>query len=259
MADNEHSSTEGPSGYPTEAFAVRLETPDGSLKGKVSVYTGPTPLAGLVPPLLALTDGLVGLTLARGEKEGRHASCRPGCGWCCHQMIPLAMPEAFFLCDVVAALPADRRRVILSRYDSVVSELETSGLYARIMDRENTDEDYQKIAQEYFYLRLPCPFLEQSHCSIYPMRPAVCRDYHVTTPPEWCADPRSFPVSNLKPQVAVPVVLTRLSADLLGVQVQMIPLALALRWAGDHPDFHRRTWPGKELLAEFLVRFNAPA
>jgi len=259
MADNEHSLTEGPSGYPTEAFAVRLETPDGPLKGRVSVYTGPTPLAGLVPPLLALTDGLVGLTLARGEKEGRRATCRAGCGSCCCQMVPLAIPEAFFLRDVVATLPADRRRVILKRYDCIVSELENNGLYAHIMDPENTDEDYQKIALEYFYLRLPCPFLEQNHCSIYPMRPMACREYHVTTPPEWCADPRSFTVSSLKPRVAIPVVLTRLSAELLGVRAQMIPLALALRWAGDHSDLHRRAWPGKELLAEFLAQFNAPA
>jgi len=257
MADNEHSSKDDHAAHQMAVFPVQLDTPDGPLKGRVSIYTGPTPLAGLVPPLFALTEGLVGLTLSRAKKEGKPATCRSGCSACCCQMVPLTVPEAFFLRDLVATLPPDRRREILKRFDDIAAELGKNGFYSRIMDPENSEDDYQKIALEYVYLRLPCPFLEQDRCSIYPMRPLACREYHVTTPAEWCADPRLHEIKSLKPKVAVPVVLTRLSAHLLELPARMIPLTLALRWAEDHLDLHRRAWPGRVLFEEFLARFNA--
>ena len=36
--------------------------------------------------------------------------------------------------------------------------------------------------------KLPCVFLEQGRCSIYPVRPLVCRAHFVTSPPKLCGE-----------------------------------------------------------------------
>jgi Fe-S-cluster containining protein len=257
MTEKELTSGSEPEDPQMATYTIRLETPDGPRKGRVSVYTGPTPLAGLVPPLLALTEGLVSATIAQAGRMGKTISCRPGCSACCRQMVPLAIPEAFYLSDLIASLPPDRRQMISPRFERIVTELDNNGFYERISNPDNTEDDYQIIAQEYLYLRLPCPFLEQDRCSIYPLRPMACREYHVTSPPEWCADPRSHKIESLKPRVALPVILTRLSGELLDVRPRLVPLSLAVRFASEHAGLHRRTWPGKMLFEEFLARFHA--
>ena len=239
-------------------LTARIETPQGPLKGRVTVYTGPTHLAELVPPLQALTEGLVGLVLSREQREGREISCKAGCGACCRQMIALSVPEAFYLRDLMASLPAESRQVVSQRFEHTTGELKHQALYAQLQEPNYSDEDYLQIAQKYFQLRLPCPFLENESCTIYPARPLACREYLVTTPAAWCADPYSHPVKRPKPAVAVPVVLARLSAELLGLPARLIPLTLALRWAADHPDLHQRTWPGRWLFERLLAHFNSP-
>jgi len=239
-------------------LTARIETSHGPLRGKVTVYTGPTRLAELVPPLQALTEGLVGLVLSREQRAGRQISCKAGCGACCRQMVALSVPEAFYLRDLVASLPAERRQVVSERFAYVVGKLERHGLSTRLQKSDVSDEDYLQITQEYFRLQLPCPFLEKESCTIYPAQPLACREYLVTTPAAWCADPYAHPVKRPKPAVAVPVVLARLSADLFGLPARLIPLTLALRWAADHPDLHQRTWPGRWLFERLLAHFNSP-
>ncbi len=50
----------------------------------------------------------------------------------------------------------------------------------------------RKLAIDYLYERIPCPFLEEERCSIYSIRPLICREYMVTSPPEHCFDPATL-------------------------------------------------------------------
>lgn len=238
-------------------LVAKVETPDGPLKGRVTVYTGPTRLAELIPPLQALTDGLVGLTLNRAQKESQLISCQTGCGACCRLMVALSIPELFYLKDLVASLPPGRQEEVRKRFEHIVAELDSRGLLSQLERPDHTDEDNLRLAREYFQLGLPCPFLENESCTIYPNRPLACREYHVTTPAEWCAEPYSQPIKTLKLPVAVPVVLAHLVADLLGEPARLIPLSLALRWTTDNAAIHQQTWPGPWLFEQFLVRFNS--
>jgi len=238
-------------------LVAKVETQDGPLKGRVTVYSGPTHLAELIPSLQALTDGLVGLTLNRARKEGRQISCKAGCGACCRLMVALSVPELFYLQDLVASLPPERRKAVLQRFEHIVAELEGQGLYSRLQQSDYTDESNLQLAREYFHLGLPCPFLENASCMVYPARPLACREYHVTTPVEWCAVPYSQPIQTLKLPVAMPVALAHLSADLLGVPAKLIPLSLAIRWTAENAAIHQQTWPGPWLFKQFLAQFNS--
>lgn len=47
-----------------------------------------------------------------------------------------------------------------------------------------------------------CTFLKDGECSIYEVRPAACRAYHVASPPDRC-DPVKFPSSHFNVSVVV--------------------------------------------------------
>lgn len=257
-----NKNTETEKGYGDQHQLVQItaqvDTVDGSLKGKVTVYTGPTQLAELVPPLQSLTEGLVNLVLKREQKEGRQISCKAGCGTCCCQMVPLSIPEAFYLRDLVNSLPPEVQRELINRFDYIIDVLKHQGLYTELEKPDIGDDEYLDIAKKYMQLKLPCPFLSNDVCIIHPVRPLACREYNVTTPAEWCSDPFSNPIEKPKFNVAMPVVLARLSADLLEMPVKLIPLTLALRWAKANLEIHRRTWPGKWLFERFLRYSNSP-
>lgn len=259
MADRDTEIEKGYEGqHQLVQITAQVDTPDGSLKGKVTVYTGPTQLAELVPPLQALTEGLVNLTLKRERKEGRQISCKAGCGTCCCQMVPLSIPEVFYLRDLVCSQPPKVQQIITQRFDSIVDILKQQGLYGELEKPDLGDNEHLNIAKRYWQLKLSCPFLSNGTCTIYPVRPLACREYHVTTPAEWCSDPYSHPIEKPKLNVAMPVLLARLSADLLDMPVKLIPLTLALSWAEANIDIHRRTWPGKWLFEKFLAYSNSP-
>lgn len=239
-------------------ISAQVNTLDGSLKGKVTIYTGPTQLAELVPPLQALTEGLVNQVVKREQREGRQITCQAGCGTCCCQMVPLSIPEVFYLRDLVNSLPPEGQQAFIKRFDSIVDVLKHQGLYDELNKPDIGDEEHLNIAKRYFQLKLPCPFLNNGICTIHPVRPLACREYHVTTPAEWCSDPYSYPIKKPKFNVAMPVVLARLSAGLLEMPVKLIPLTLALDWAEKNIEIHKRTWPGKWLFERFLAYSNSP-
>ena len=77
-------------------FEVDLNTPLGPISGRVAVSTGLMGLAELVPQALELTNMLVDRTRKWEEKEGKRISYQVGCGVCCHQMVTIFGPEAFY-------------------------------------------------------------------------------------------------------------------------------------------------------------------
>lgn len=88
--------------------------------------------------------------------------CRAGCGWCCHFKIEATAPEVLAIAAHVAALAPARREAMLARATDNVRA--AAGLsYA----------EHRAINQ-------PCPFLVDSACSVYEVRPALCRNYHST-------------------------------------------------------------------------------
>ena len=93
----------------TEVLAIAFDTPDGPLRARVGVPTGPVSLTDFVPPLQQFTDGVVGLAIRREKRLGYEISCQKGHAVCCKQLVPISGPEAFYLRALISTLPQRRK------------------------------------------------------------------------------------------------------------------------------------------------------
>jgi Fe-S-cluster containining protein len=239
-------------------LSVEFETPFGPVRGRVNIATGPMRLADLVPTALELTDILVDRARRKMECEGGRISCRSGCGVCCSQMVPLSPPEAFYLVDMIVSLDPDRRKEVLGRFDEIVNTLKQNKMIDELMDPVYTDEPVLSIAREYFYLRMACPFLIHESCGIYEHRPVACREYNVTSPPEYCNDPYAYKVEKVPMPLPMSAPLARIAAELTGSMPRLIPLTLAPFWVAGYADLRQGQWPGLELFQRFMAIIGKP-
>ena len=178
---------------PAERFHVSLRTPAGSITTEISVPTGFVPIASIVPLMRSLGEQAQNLEQQRARDGGQSISCRRGCAACCRMLVPLSPPEVFALQASFERLPEDEQNRLQARLDAAKLRLQEAGLWEQLQTISEsslppTDEDLEPLNQLYYALRLPCPFLEEEHCSIYEDRPAACRELLVTSPAEFCED-----------------------------------------------------------------------
>jgi Fe-S-cluster containining protein len=117
----------------------------------------------------------LGVIQALGNSQQRHdarlasapdvgtLACGAGCSWCCYFTVDARAVEVFRILDFVeqSFLPDEKARV-----------------YAEVRANrailEKLDED-ERVTRN-----LKCPFLGAGRCTIYPVRPQSCRNYHAT-------------------------------------------------------------------------------
>lgn len=235
-----------------KVITITIETPDGRLPpAKVGIADLPMRMADLIPPMQQLCNGIVELAIRREMNLGETISCHKGCGVCCCQLVPLSPPEAFFLMDYVQSLPPDRRNRILSRLNGIRKAMEAHGLVERLRTIEDTQE-HQALAYDYFRVGMPCPFLEESSCSLHPYRPFACREYNVISSPELCADPFQKGIKRIRIPKNMTTATARLAAELCHEPPMLIPMTLSLEWAADHEAIGCHTWQGIWLFNRMM-------
>lgn len=106
----------------------------------------------LIPIQLRMDSGLSG--------SSAEVACKKGCSYCCHYRVSITAVEAFAIAEHVASLPSD----------------ESSKFNRRIAENARRIAGMSRI--EHLRTNIPCAFLEDGACSIYPMRPIACRGYH---------------------------------------------------------------------------------
>lgn len=91
-------------------------------------------------------------------------ACDKGCSHCCRQFDVVALPvEVFEIhAHVFRHFKPEQLRRTIQRVTSYVAKRKGVSPETRLAMRE------------------ACPFLEEDSCSIYPVRPSVCRNYHAT-------------------------------------------------------------------------------
>lgn len=240
-----------------EQLDLSIRTPAGPVAATVELPDGLIPVSRIVPLLRQLGEQAQALEQQRATASGAAISCTRGCAACCRMLIPVSPPEAFALSAMVAALPDERRQAIERRLADTHAKLEKAGLLAGLSNlaetnRPVTDEEAEPLNRAYYALKLPCPFLENEECSIYADRPAACRELLVTSPAEWCQDMANKPVRALPVPLRMGTILGLLWADLTGSAPRLIPLPLALDWAGRHAADHRPAWAARALLEKAL-------
>jgi Fe-S-cluster containining protein len=233
-------------------FEVKLATSLGSIQGRVTIYTGPMGLVDLVPTAYELTNILVHRSVKREEEAGRLISCRSQCGVCCRQMVPLSPPEAFYLADLIDSLDSDLRKELFRQFDAITGQLRYHDMINELLSPEYSDDPALAIARQYFQFQLDCPFLVDQSCSIYPHRPVACREYNVSSPAAWCADPYAHDIAKVPMPLPLSAPLARLTARLNGCKPRLIPLTLVPLWVAEHDDLRQKKWPGLQLFQEFM-------
>lgn len=233
-------------------ITIDIETPDGRLPtAKVKIPDVPMRLANLVPPMQQLCNGIVDLAIKREIALGETISCKKGCGICCCQLVPLSVPEAFFLYGYIKSLPEERRNVIEAKFNAIRNAMESAGIIDRLLKIEDTKE-HKVLAYDYFKLGMPCPFLEDNSCSIHPIRPFACREYNVVSPAELCVDPFNNKIMRIKISRNMTTATARLSADLCGVPPTLIPMTLLIEWVEQNKSIGQLTWSGVWLFEKML-------
>lgn len=120
---------------------------------------------------LAAGGPLLALERSQARHEARLAAapdaptlaCKAGCFWCCYFTVDIRPVEALRIAEYLQNEVADADRA------RIVQEIETnSAAFAQLDDDERARSNTK------------CPFLHLGRCSIYPVRPQTCRNYHAT-------------------------------------------------------------------------------
>jgi Fe-S-cluster containining protein len=230
-----------------------LSSPEWDLTVQVAVPTGPTRLRQLLPLAQSFADAIVQATVQTTEQQGRKISCQPGCGACCRQLVPISETEARHIADVVSALPQARQTIVRERFAKARRQLADTELLEKLECRDQWKEgEGRSLGMQYFRQGIPCPFLEEESCSIYPDRPIACREYLVTSPPEHCAEPATDAVRGVQLPLKVWTALARFDKVLPSAQtIRWVPLILAPDWAAENPE-EADPRPGPELARELF-------
>jgi Fe-S-cluster containining protein len=220
---------------------------------RVTVPAGPSQVSDLLPVARALSDTVVRQTSGLVEEAGEKISCTRGCGACCRNLVAISEVEARRIRSVIENLPEPRRSTVRSRFAEARQRLERAGLLEKLQAADQwTDADYTVLVGTYFQQGIPCPFLEEESCSIYEERPITCREYLVTSPPEYCARLGSEGVRRVRLPLRVFNAVARWQTPPQEHFLERwVPLILAPEWAEAHPD-DPPPRPGPELLRELL-------
>src|SRR6185312_753356 len=235
-----------------------LDIGPSRLDASAVVPAGETNLTQMLPVLQDLSSNIINATVQIAENEGQSISCRAGCGACCRQLVPLSIFEAQVLADWIHTLPAERQSELAARFDAALMQLESSGILPRLDPsvRSQDRTESRALALEYLRLRVPCPFLENESCSIHPIRPVICREYLVTSPPANCVDPTVFPVVGVPQQLKFSHVLANLGAQVDPPSGGWMPLVFLFAWirAGKGDPGKAVTGTGPDLLYGIIQR-----
>ena len=173
------------------------------------------------------------------------------------------------IADVVDNLPRERKKQVLASFEAAVRKLADAHLQEALFSIYRTPADkntVQEINRQYFELSIQCPFLQSGSCSIYAYRPSRCREYSVTSPPEFCADPFDSRIKRLPLTVKMCESFTAAWSAFTGETPLIIPLILALDWIRDNPDMRSlRVAPDRveemaqKILSNACVKANKVA
>lgn len=90
------------------------------------------------------------------KKPGLHFDCKAGCSYCCSLRVAAVPAEIFLIARHLLQLPAKAQNEIIERLK----------IHA---------EAARGVAMEEHFL--PCPMLADGRCTVYAIRPAMCRKY----------------------------------------------------------------------------------
>lgn len=213
-------------------------------------------LADLARAAVPLVDSFARLIEAH---DGVSVSCAKGCGACCRQLVTISLPEAFALADTLAGKPETDRPAFQSRLAQAETRLAVADLDLELDslgDPEFPADEHYELARRYFRLGLPCPFLVDESCSIYTERPALCRQYLVSSPAAHCSDPFRQTVTPINPVPQISESLAGVSAQLLETELEFDAIARSISWTTNRSEDAMRVWNADHIGNLFVMHLE---
>lgn len=230
---------------PTVTANIEFSVDGRNVSLNVQVPAGQVSARRILPLVNRLTDMVVDMAV---EAQDEKVSCSKGCGACCRQLVPISVVEARAIAALVREMDEPRRSQVLARFEEACRRMEAAGLTERLRDfsRIASAEEMMRFGLDYFYLGVPCPFLEEESCSIHAERPVICREFLVTSDASHCADPGPRTIRRIELGARISRALPRLESRKDLPRMPWLPLILALEWATANPEESQR--PGPALL-----------
>lgn len=212
---------------------------------QVDVPAGPVSPRRILPLAHGLTDVVVQASV---DAQSAPVSCAKGCGACCRQLVPVSVVEARAIHARVGEMEEPRRSAVVSRFADACRRTDEAGLGERLRDfsRLPGAAAMNAFGIDYFRLGIPCPFLEDESCSIHRTRPAICREFLVTSDARHCADPQPDTIERIELGARVSRALPSLEGRSDTPGTHWLPLIHALVWVDAHPG--ETESPGPQLL-----------
>lgn len=242
----------------TNLATIRMEIHGQKRAFTVPVPLGPSHLLDLLPATGAIASQEAQANIDHARAEGKEISCKAGCGACCRQLVAISAVEAKALADLVASMPPERQGIIRERFRASIRRLEEAGIldanepvgsrYPVARDQGSIHTTLTDLGHRYFQLKIACPFLENESCGIYEVRPAVCREYHVTSPADNCARLYEASVDRLEPMFHVSDILGQLAERTTGLAQSTLMLVQSLEWAEANGNVFNEPLDGKSLF-----------
>ncbi|MFL6467023.1 MAG: YkgJ family cysteine cluster protein [Pyrinomonadaceae bacterium] len=210
----------------------------------------------MLPIFHQMADSFADIGVQIDAEAGRSVSCQAGCTACCYQAVPVSEIEIYYIAELVSALPEPRRSEIRRRFAESLKHFRDIGWFDDLHSRKaGSLKGAEALVLKYYHERIPCPFLEDSMCSIYEQRPVGCREFLVTSPAENCSNPTAESVRAVglpvKPSSAIKAMAARDAVKREG----FLLLTMALEIAEKYPeDFPEKT--GEQWMADFFGRLT---
>jgi Fe-S-cluster containining protein len=237
-------------------FTFELGTPEGLLRTTLRIPSEPMRLSDLARSVLRLDDEIVALGLKKHLPVLGPPSCKKGCTACCDQLVPISIPEAFMIHDLVSELSETRQEAVLTRIVAAEEVLEALSIDS--FSLMNTgDHSVRQLLVQYSRSGARCAFLENEACSIYTSRPASCREYLVSTPAENCAKIGEVVVHRIPISIRMAHALSGVASRVLGNEPMLLPLSFAVNWAEANEEMGQRRFDGHMLVNLLLEELSA--
>jgi Fe-S-cluster containining protein len=227
-----------------ETATITLDVPDARVG-----------LADIMPAAWAISEHLTERAVARVHARGETIPCRKGCKACCRSFfVACSPPEVFRMLDDIRALrPPETQRHLLALTASADLYAKSGVVQAAaamdISHDQRAATHANLVAAYWRKTSFDCPLLRDDACSLYASRPATCREFLVTSPPELC-------VTYEQIRVTLPFSMVMALAIWAGQVEQLpprlVPLPNILVWSANKTTRATRTWRAPAIAQTFL-------
>jgi Fe-S-cluster containining protein len=215
--------------------------------------------AELARQLMRIEDDYIERLTEKESVAGRQASCKRGCAACCRQLVNVSPAEAWLLREWAERREERLAEELRQRCEQAAREAAQLPHWAKLsagIDSALSEREHYEAACSYFQLGLDCPFLHEEECLCHPIRPFACREYLVHTPADHCRVPFRHIVGRLHNTLYIAEALAGICAHLRQTEIELIPLPLALYWAGMNIQHRDTDWDGNCLVNRFLTQLD---